>query len=360
MKRGLSGRFAPRRLRRWVRPGLIGLFVCSVVALLLNVIAQSPSGAPARPVVLATSNWAPYVASSFPDGGPAALLVSEALGRAGYAAEISFTSWAQVDHKVSHGTAAAAFPVVASAERRRLYLVSEPLMTFEYVLFYDRTAGSLPRVEQGSDLGEHRIGTIAGYDYWEEFESNASDIVEYDNSVEAFEALRRGDVELVAEGLVSGLATIDSAAFSGSSTDIKPLPRDSDLTSSYESLHLVAPRTVSGQHLIDQFNAELEQFKGSGDYTRLVADMQTPAASSAVLMSTTRRSALVQLYRKEGAAHAVTPSGTDAMVLSWPQTASTVEEAADELVKVKITSGPQAGQVAHVPYRAIQLVGALS
>jgi hypothetical protein len=232
-------------------------------------------------------------------------------------------------------------------------------MTFEYVLFDDRTAGGLPRVEQPSDLGDHRVGTIAGYDYWDEFESNASDIVEYDNSLEAFEALHRGDVDLVAEGLVSGLATVDSGQFSGSSTDIEPLRRN-ELTSSRESLHLVAARNVNGQELIDQFNTELERFKESDDYARLVASMQTPPRSSVVLTSPSRRSALVQLYRKDGAPRAVTPSGTDALVLSWPETASTVQEAADQLVTVKVTSGPQAGRVLLVSYGAVELVGATS
>ena len=359
MSRGVVGRLAPARARRWFRPALVALFAVSVVALLLSIVTQSPSGAPTKPVMMATSDWAPYVSSSLPDGGPAAVMVAEVLGRSGYAADLSFGSWAQVDSKVARGSAAAAFPLVASAERRAAYLVSEPLMSFDYVLFYPRTeGGTVPRVDTGADLATFRIGTVAGYDYWDEFEDNASDVVEYDNSLQAFEGMRRGEVDLVAEGLVSGTATLNSPEFSGSSGDFEPLPVDNRFVRSRETLHLLAARTDAGRELIERFDTELEAYQESGDYARLVEGMQAPLSSAVVLASTDPRSTLIQLFRGGGSPQAVTPAGTTALVLSWPETASTTESAAGQLVRIKITSGPQAGRVALVPYGSIELAGA--
>lgn len=359
MSRGALDRLTPARARRWLRPGLIALFTCSVVALLLSIVAQSPSGTPTKPVIMATSNWAPYVSSTLPDGGPAATLVAEVLGRSGYAADLSFSSWAQVDSRVARGSAAAAFPVVASDERRAAYLLSDPLMTFDYVLFHDRTDGDPPQITTGADLTALRIGTISGYDYWDEFEANASDVVQYDNSLQAFEGMRRGEVDLVAEGLVAGTATVRGADFSGSATDFGPLPDDNPFVRSRESLHLVAARTDAGRQLVDRFNAELRAYKESGDYSRLIEEMQQPTASTSVrLVSSNSRTTLVQLYDGPASPLAVTPAGATALVLEWPAAqASTTSDAAEQLVKVKLTSGPQVGRVVWVRYGAIELTG---
>ena len=105
-----------------------------------------------------------------------------------------------------------------------------------------------------------------------------------------------------------------------------------------------------------RFNAELGDYRSTGDYARLMESMSAPASASVVLTATEGGSTLVQLFSSDEEPAAVTPSGTTALVVAWPdRPPPRADAAARTLVRVKLTSGPQAGRVLLARYGSLAL-----
>ena len=180
-----------------------------MLACLLALVAwiRPTPVSPARPVVLMTGEWAPYVGADLPHGGPVTQMVSLALRQQGYEPDVRASSWQVATQTAQRGGAMRVFPLVGSRERAADFISSRPLASFQYVLFYDRTRLPQPPTS-AADLHDLRVARIAGYDYWGALDDAVDGFVPFPTSRAAFEALARGEVDLVPEGLLPGQAVV--------------------------------------------------------------------------------------------------------------------------------------------------------
>lgn len=350
-----------RRMSAWLRPlrtwgpVLVLSAVVVVSALIVAFGLRASPVSPSRPVPISSGSWAPFVGPDLPDGGPVTKLVVETLRRAGYSPEVSYTSWSLAEDQVTSGASLGVFPLVGSESRRSKLLLSDPIVDFEYVLFYNRRAGQ-PKISTAADLGALRVGGIAGYDYWDELESAVGDFVEYPSTLDGFQALAAGQIDLLAEGLLPGHAVLTSPEFPGDVSDFDHLRGDSPLVHSVEGLYFMMADTKASAAVMARFNRELGRMRGSDEYQRIVADLE-PSTDQSVALAPAGASGLVELLDAAGEPVLLAPRGTRARVLEWPEpfTGTGGERPARVLVRVKVANGPARGRVLYVDARAIQL-----
>lgn len=310
-----------------------------------------------RPIRITSSSWAPYVDPDLPGGGPVAELMTEVFQRAGYDPELDFTSWQLAEDRVTSGSSIAVFPLVASAERREKFLLSAPLTEFRYVLFYDRRRGA-PELTSAAALRDVKVGGIAGYDYWEELDAAATQFVEFGTALQGFEALAAGEIDVLAEGLLSGRAMLADPSFSGDASEFDYVRGAQPWISSVQGLHLMVPRTETARGVLAAFDRELAELRGTDVYRRLMADVDGRAANT-VRLEPAEGSALVQLRTRDGGPSILAPRGTLAEVLEWPGVFTGQEGPGSVavLVKVKLINGPAQGRVAWVDAATLVLDG---
>ncbi|WP_117212312.1 substrate-binding periplasmic protein [Allorhizocola rhizosphaerae] len=347
-----------RPFRAWGPVLVLSAVVVVAAAVVVAGLRATPTS-PARPMPVSSGSWAPFVGAELPDGGPLAKLVTETLRRSGYSPEITYTSWSLAEGQVSSGATLGVFPLVGSASRRANLLLSDRLLDFEYVLFYNRRSGE-PRVESAADLSRLRVGGIAGYDYWPALESAVGDFVEFETSLDGFRALADGRVDVLAEGLLSGQAVLSGPAFAGDTGDFSHIKGDnragSDLVHSVEGLYFMMPNTPAGATVMERFNRELGKMRQTGEYERIVAEL-TPAATQGVTLTPIGETGLVELLDANGNLVLLAPQGTRAQVLAWPKEFTDSGTGAGErvLIQVKVSNGPARGRVLYVDARAVQL-----
>ncbi|GAA1851305.1 hypothetical protein GCM10009751_04740 [Myceligenerans crystallogenes] len=288
-----------------------------------------------------------------PDGGPVTELVTEVLQRAGYQPEVQYKSWSLVEESVTDGTSAAAFPLVVSQERSEKFVSSESLVDFEYVLFYD-TAKGAPEISSADDLAKLRVGGIAGYDYWSEIDAAVDNWIEFDTSLEGFNALKDGRIDLLAEGLIPGQALVAGSEFHGDAAGIDYIRDVSPLVRSKQGVHLMVSRTNESETLIAAFNKALADFRRTEEYNAVLDGLAAPSQSPVRLEPYTE-SGLVELLDATGRQVLLAPRGTEAEVLTWPDELTTTAEQGSKppLVEIKVTAGPAAGRVVFVDARSI-------
>nr|WP_275585392.1 transporter substrate-binding domain-containing protein [Blastococcus saxobsidens] len=285
-------------------------------------------------------------------------MVTEVLRAQGYTPQVDFTSWSLAEKRAATGETIGAFPLVGSESRRSSLLLSEPLVEFQYVLFYDRSRGE-PLVRTPDDLAGLRVGRIAGYDYWSELEDAVPGFVEYPTSTAAFRALADGEIDLLPEGLLSGRAVLDDPRFDPDPARFGHLPGDDPLVRSTEGLYFVMPRTAEAAAVMRDFDAGLAALKGTDTYTRIVTGLTEGGADVEVLLEPVDDADLVELFAADGTPALVAPRGTRARVLSWPAPFVSAAGEATEglLVPVKLLNGPAQGRVFQVDARALALTG---
>ncbi|MFJ8581147.1 substrate-binding periplasmic protein [Micromonospora sp. NPDC093277] len=355
----------------WRRPALLRPFRAwgPVVALLVLVVVATATVAvglrpsptsPARPVLVSTGDWAPFVGPELPDGGPVTKLVVEVLNRAGYSPEVRYTSWSLAEDQVRSGATIGAFPLVGSESRRKDLLLSDSLIDFEYVLFYDRRKGT-PRVTAAADLRALRVGGISGYDYWTDLEAAVPRMVEFGSTLEGFQALADGRIDVLAEGLLPGQAALADPSFAGDARDFGYLQGNNPLAHSVQGVYFMMARTPEAAPVLERFNRVLAELRRSTEYEQFVEGLQ-PSAFRDVTLTPVGETGLVELLDDKGNLVLVAPQGTRAQVLTWPEqfvrSAGTRRERI--LVQVKITNGPARGRVLHVDARALLLEATVS
>lgn len=343
-----------RQLRTW-GPVLALLTVVAVSVGIVAVGLRSSPTSPSRPVLVSSGSWAPFVGPELPDGGPVTKMVVEVLNRSGYSPEIRYTSWSLAENQVTSGASNGVFPLVGSKSRREGFLLSDPLIDFEYVLFYNRRSGE-PKISSAADLGALRVGGITGYDYWNELESAVTSFVPFDSALEGFQALADGRIDVLAEGLLPGQAVLASPAFTADAGDFGYLQDNNPLVHSVEGLHFMMANTAEANAVMKRFNRMLAQLRQTDEYKEIVEGLEA-ASFREVTLIPVGETGLVELLDEHGRLALLAPRGTRAQVLAWPK--EFVDSAGRPpgriLVKVKISNGPAQGRVMHVDARTLTL-----
>ncbi|MFC7618728.1 substrate-binding periplasmic protein [Microlunatus sp. GCM10028923] len=307
--------------------------------------------------MITSGPWAPFVGPDLPDGGPVAQIVTQVLQSEGYQPEIRFTTWSLALDATKRGENYGSFPFASSGERRADYYLSDPLINFDYVLFYDK-ARKPAAVDQPEDLRELRIARIAGYDYWPELEEAVTEFIPFNSSLEAFQALARGEVDLVPESRLSGQAVLADPGFAYDSGRFDHLDYSKNpLLGSVGGMHFMFPKQRDSEKLLSRFNEALASYKKTDEYRALTAGLTDGAAGDEVTLHP-HDDGLVSLIDPRSKSILVTPTGTRALVLDWPEpfvTGSPNQPTKSIMVPVKVLDGPATGRVLEVDARSLQL-----
>ena len=183
----------------WGPPLLLALVISAVLVLIGSRFASTPAS-PAQPILVASGDWEPFVGPDLPGGGPVAAVVTEVLQRQGYAPEVGFTTWPLALQRTEEQSVVATFPFVGTASRRADYLLSDPLLDFDYRLFVRRDDEVAAAISSAADLETLRVAHIAGYEYWAELVDAVPSFIEYASKEAAFDALASGEVDVVGDG----------------------------------------------------------------------------------------------------------------------------------------------------------------
>lgn len=349
-------------MRQFIPFILITLVFASGYLALRIVPTNNPR--PARPVNLASSNWEPFIGPELENNGPVAMIVNETIRRMGYEPEISFASWELIQQQTSRSEILGAFPLILSNERTQRYHHSDPILEFEYVLFYNTLHIQNPEaIQTVDDLANqnYRFGKVRGYDVWPELAAAAGEFdVEYDTSAQAFQALADGEIDFLPEGRLPGLVIIsgsdilvDSSVFG-----ILEAPAASALNAR-EGLHFLMPRTIESQRFLEQFNAALAQVKTTPVYEEALTriDSVLSEAIRVELQPIPGDSIISVVDSMEETTVLQVPLGTRAVVIEWAESFENGTVVDQSLYStVKLLNGPQQGRVVLVDNRAIKLI----
>jgi polar amino acid transport system substrate-binding protein len=334
---------------------LLVLLVTVVLVFLVSRLTASPAR-PLKPIFVVSGDWQPFVGEDLPGGGPVARLVTEVLQRQGYAPGVAFTTWPLAQQRTDDRSVIGGFPFVGSEARRAEYLLSDPLVEFEYVLFVRRGQ----QLTGADDLRALDVAHIDGYDYWPELEETVTDFVEYPSKEAAFAALASGEVDVVPEGRDSGAAVLSSRSFSGDSSAIVAVePGDDPLLGSTETMHFMLARTEDNRRFLDEFNRMLAEVKRTDVYDDVMTSLEAGSGADELTLQPVGATGLVVLTDRSGRL-LITPAGTRVRVVTWP---AAFTQGLDRLptrpvrVVVKVLDGPARGRVMTVDARALVLDG---
>jgi polar amino acid transport system substrate-binding protein len=347
-------------------PITFAVFIIASGYLALRLV-PSTNPRPPRPVKLASSEWEPFIGPDLENNGPMAIIVSETVQRMGYEPEISFASWELIQEQTSRAEVLGAFPLILSSERIEKYSPSDPILEFEYVLFYNRQVIKNPdEIKSVVDIAgrNYRFGKVKGYDVWPEL----ADVVqefdeEYTTSADAFQALAAGEIDFLPEGRLAGLFLLQGSDIlvDANLFGILETPDNSGL-SAREGLHFLMPNTVESERFLEAFNTALAQVKETPIYDEALSQIETSLLQESVVelqpISGEMTITVVDSVDESISFHV--PLGTQAVVIEWNETMLGETSASTPMQPlystVKLLNGPQQGRVVFVDIRAIKLM----
>lgn len=336
---------------RLLRPAVLSLAVVVLVGsvVVARSVRMNPER-PDRPVLVGTGDWFPYTDADDPNGGPLVEMVEEILLMSGLRPTTRFESWAAVEARVERGQVFAAFPFVASADRRASLRMSDPVLEFQYVTFVNTATVTVP-AGGGAELGALSLGLVRGYDYWPELDDHRdpATTVVFDDASSAFDALVRGEVDAVPEGIDQGVALLDSMTEVDTS-HIRALDRSRHpALTSEQTLHILFPASTSNED-VARVDEAISSFRATEEYRELRADAVASHIDRGVLEVDPGP---VEVVTGDGQTM-VTPNGTSVTVLDWFASGDD-PLASSSGVEVKVLDGPLRGRVVTVTMGAIRL-----
>jgi len=219
-------------------------------------------------VILTTGEWSPYTSESLPEQGAFTELVSVVLAEMGVTPKYLFYPWKRAEEEVRSGTAFAAFPYVATDERRAEFDFSEALLVSTGKFFYSRKFHPDPiTYEKLEELQAYRIGGVLGYWYEPVFKAAGlrTDYVKSDE--QNLEKLQTGRIDLAPTDELLGWTILKQkypTEITQFATVEKPLNES--------ALRLMVSRTYpEAQAMLEKFNAALQTLKTNGRYAQLLA-----------------------------------------------------------------------------------------
>lgn len=330
-----------RRWRSLVAALTVGILVFSGF-LVIAFAVRGDRPPQVRPVAVLSGEWEPFVGSNLPNGGPVAEIMADILQQVGFNAYLDFASWGAVDQRTAEGSVFGGFPLVASANRAARMLVSEPLLSFEYILFI-RSDDDLPT--SGDDLAKLRVGGIAGYDYWDELSAVAGEIQRFDTTGDGFEALARGEIDVFAESRTSGFVALRAPDLHLDAAMFIEVPSEDPWARSTQSLHFMMPKGPVSRDVLDRINTVIAEVKKTPEYRQMLRAIEPDSSQDTVVVKD-GGAGLVPLRNPEGSNAGFTLPGTNGIVLEWPEGMDGAGKVDPEArAMVKLLDGPNAGRI---------------
>ncbi len=117
---------------------------------------------------LASGEWPPYQSEQLQYSGVISRIVAEAFALEGIKVEYGYFPWKRSYLLAQSGRWDGTFVWFDTAERRKSFYISDPVVDIRYVFFHKKTFPfKWSKIE---DLKDFRIGATIGYDYGKSFE----------------------------------------------------------------------------------------------------------------------------------------------------------------------------------------------
>jgi ABC-type amino acid transport substrate-binding protein len=263
--------------------------VISVCLVYLPSCSSDEQVKPLKPLRVATGEWEPFVGENLPHSGPLAVMVSTILHDLEYVPEYQFFDWNVVEIHLESGYPGFAFPIIISEDRKNKgFSFSEPLHTFDYVLFYKAQRKdefqSLQSLKQVADAG-YKIGRIRGYAKLDAIKSNQA-YIEVPTAIAGFEDLadspqqKAGNeqkIDFLLESKTVGLGILESSHIANDKNDFLYLGQNGrDQLISRASLGLMLSQKVNPE-LLEKINNSILKNKKFFDSLRSRTNATTGA-----------------------------------------------------------------------------------
>lgn len=325
------------------------LAVLGVILIVLAAFSLVRMKPPERSksITISTATWEPYISPTSTNEGPLADIITRILRRIGYEPEFRFSSWPVAEQEVTSGESLAMGPVINTERRSTFGVHSDAIMEFRYGMFGKH--GVTPDdIGSRDSLEGLKIARIDGYQFWPELDDSKAEFVDYPSALAAFEALAKGEVELVIEGELTGQQIIEGPELAEDSSDFFLDEAANKFSSPSLGLVLFASNSNGSTDFIDEFNDALRKYRSTESYSRITnsigSDLQHVQLKSI-------GGGVIELFGEDGKKLGVAPDGTAGQVIRWPKLARTGED----LVTLKLFNGPHAGRVVKVPMKNMEL-----
>jgi len=231
-------------------------------------LAFSLSPVSAKNFEILTGEWAPYVSEKMKEGGPTAIIVSEAIKAAGHTLSFKYVPWERAKMMTQNGKDVASFPWSVSDGFQKTCFVSPAITSQSMVFFYMKEKLGDWDYKDFDQLKKLKVGGAQGYTYVDTFK-NAGVKPEYaPDIVKALTMLVHGRIDVVPESEIVGWQTIKTnlaeyeSKFATSKTPLFVKP-----------LHLMVSKAhPDGQELMDAYEKGFEIIKANGVYKKLLEE----------------------------------------------------------------------------------------
>lgn len=246
------------------------LFKWRLICLLAPLTAQ------AEMVQIATGELPPYATAEAPDSGTALQIVRRAFALVGHEVRYHFMPWQRAQFETRAGRWDASAYWGANEERQRDFLLSNNVMSEQWVFVHRRDKPLNWR--QLSDLKPYALGVVKGYTYTPEFWSLSRDgVLKTDLTHDDLSGLRklllgRIDAMPLERGTACYLLLNHFNADEARQLDYHPRL----LTDSFTT-HVIFPKDKArSQTLLADFNRGLKLLRASGEYQQLLKGVACP------------------------------------------------------------------------------------
>ncbi|MCV2360418.1 MULTISPECIES: substrate-binding periplasmic protein [Roseateles] len=240
------------------------------------VLSAAACDSRADTVRIATGELPPYATESRPDKGIALSIVRRAFELAGHKAEFYFQPWSRAQMETKSGLWDASAHWGASAERRRDFLLSDNILTEQWLIVHRKSIAL--QWTQPRDLRPYTLGVIRDYTYTPEFWALIrSNELRSDNTPNDLAGLRkmiRGRIDAMPmeRNVACDLLTHNFSA--QEREEFAAHPRL--LTDSFSTHLILPPQQPRSAALLADFNRGLKALRDSGEHARLLQTVQCP------------------------------------------------------------------------------------
>ncbi|MBA4342495.1 MAG: hypothetical protein C0423_10120 [Methylibium sp.] len=225
---------------------------------------------------IATGELPPYATASRPDQGVALQIVRRAFELAGHEVSYHFLPWSRAQQETLAGRWDATAYWGASEQRRRDFLLSDNVLTEQWVIVHRRDITLDWR--NLADLKPWRIGVIRDYTYTPEFWALVkAGTLQTDHTPDDLLGLRKllaGRIDLIP---MERNVACDLLSRHFSNTEAARLSAHPRLlTDSFTTHLMLPPQLPASRPLLEAFNRGLASLKASGEHARILASVRCP------------------------------------------------------------------------------------
>lgn len=226
-------------------------------------------------ILLTNGEWAPFQSENLPGYGVASRAMTAAFSAVDIDVKYGFFPWNRAMELVRQGLWDGTFMWVLTPERKKDFLVSDPLFTVQEVIFYSRAKPIVAtRLE---DMKGKVMGALHASAFGAQFstlvESGDISVIRAHTNQQLFQMLSNGRVDFVPELETSGTDAIREFLTLQQQKQIASLKTINHPW----SYHLLISRlSKKGHYFLEAFNKGLSQIKANGEFESIMGTYIRP------------------------------------------------------------------------------------